>query len=250
MGRRAALAALVMALTVQAAAAPGSLRRLDLLRGDRPIDAGIDGAGAVYLLYRGFPRLTILHDGAAVELDLPEVAVPGGICVLEGGQPLVSDRAGNRVLRYSEEGELLEVLEAPGSPGDVAAVGLEVWYVSREDCLIRAAGDGRVVFRPPEGCRPDSPEEMRVYGGASGGAVAAGSVWRLSPGRRPRMVFDGCLDAAMAAGRAVLLVDSSTAVLLPADTLSLPATAGRAAGSPSGGLLFWSGPAGAIFISE
>jgi hypothetical protein len=209
----------------------------------------MDGGGAVYMLYRGFPRLLILDSGEVRDLDLPEVAVPGGLCVLEGGQVLVSDRTAGLVLRYSDEGEVLEVLEAPGSPGDVAAVGLEVWYVSREECVVRSAGDGRVVFRPPEGCRPASADLMRVFGGGEGGVLTDGAAWSLPPGRRPRLLCGDCLDVAMAGGEPVLLLDSTTAAA-GGDTVALPRPAGRLAGSPSGRFMVWSESSGAPHIPE
>jgi|GEM_PF-5960194 len=209
------------------------------------LDAGVDGGGTVVLLYRGFPRVVRLEGDSPVELDLAETEMPGGLCVLESGQMLVSDRTAGLVRRYGPRGALLSVMDAPGSPGDLAMVGLEVWYFSREECLARSAGtEGRVVFRPPGGCA------MSLSGGSLAGTAASEGAWRLRPGEPPEPLAPRCLDAAMLEGVPVILLDSLTALRLPSDTLALPAPVSRVSGSPGGWLLLWSPSSGTALLAR
>jgi hypothetical protein len=245
-GASRALATILSAAALVALPAD-SLRtlRLDLPESGSPLDAGVDGAGNVVLLYPGYPRVVRLEEGEATELDLSETVRPGGLCVLEGGQLLVSDRAEGLIRRYDGEGALLEVMEAPGSPGDLAMVGLEVWYLSRDDCVVRTAGPGgRVVFRPPRGCR------VRLSGGSLAGTACHQGAWLLRPGEAPEPIAARCLDAAMCGGGPVVLLDSLTAYLPPADTLRLAVPVSRAAGSPGGWLLLWSPASGTALLAR
>lgn len=209
------------------------------------LDAGVDGRGTVVLLYRGFPRVVRLEEGSSVELDLAETEMPGGLCVMEGDQMLVSDRSAGLVRRYGPGGALLSVMDAPGSPGDVAMVGLEVWFFSREECLVRAAGEGgRVVFRPPGEC------VMSLSGGTLVGTAASESAWRLRPGDPPELLAGRCLDATILEGVPVVLLDSMTALRLPSDTLALPTPVSRASGSSGGWLLLWSPSSGTALLAR
>ena len=209
------------------------------------LDAGVDGRGTAVLLYRGFPRVVRLEEDSALELDLAEIETPGGLCVLEGGQMLVSDRTAGLVRRYGPRGALLSVMDAPGSPGDLAMVGLEVWYFSREECLARSAGSGgRVVFRPPGEC------EMSLSGGSLAGTAASGAAWRLHPGESPELLAESCLDATMLEGVPVVLLDTVTALRLPSDTLALPAPVSRVSGSPGGWMLLWSPSSGTALLAR
>lgn len=234
-GTLTVLAALLLSFGAPAALEP-TFSVLDVSPWGAPMDAGVDGSGLPCLLYRGFPRLVMPAADPPVELDLPETALPGGLCVLESGQTLVSDRMGDLIRRYDGEGALLEEVAAPGSPGDLAMVGLEYWYFSRDDCRVRQAGDqSRTVLRVSSDCL------LRLSGGSREAVACDGRrVWRLVPGESPETLPFNCLDAAMLAGRPLLLVDSTTALLLPADTLRLPSPCSRVAGSPGGWALFWS----------
>ncbi len=239
----ARIAALAVALLAPLSAYSLEITRLEVPDYGPPLDAGLDGSGAVVFLYRGFPRVVRLEEGAAVELDLSETALPGGLCVLESGQMLVSDLTSGVVRRYSPEGAVLQVMEAPGSPGDLAMIGLEVWYYSRDESLARSAGRaGRVVFRPPV----DRP--MTLSGASLEGVAVAGGAWRLGPGEPPALLAVECLDAAMVGGGPAVLLDSVTVLAPPADTLCLPLPVSRAAGSPSGRLLLWSPDSGTALL--
>ncbi|RKZ06605.1 hypothetical protein DRQ25_13550 [Candidatus Fermentibacteria bacterium] len=118
------------------------------------IDAEINGDGDIYVLLPGLPHLRVYEaDGSLSEYDLPDVLLPGGMCIDERWGWFVTDELRDTVYRYDNTGEPADIWSSRGMPGDICLSGLSVLYVSKasgtvtsleepDDILLRLTGSG------------------------------------------------------------------------------------------------------------
>jgi hypothetical protein len=204
------------------------------------IDLEISSNGNLYLLCAGFPHMVILHpDSSVTELDLNQVSVPGGMCLVDQWGFFVSDALSGRILRFGSSGELLAEFDSPGRPGDVVLAGLELWYYSRDEGTVRSAGSSEVVIftvpSPGEGSLSYS-ESTFLFSGSEG-------TWLFGTGEKPVRISSG--TSAAITRRSVLILDEAEGLLtvLNGDTLASfeQGSFNRISCSPNGGtVVLWS----------
>jgi len=224
---------------------------------EEAIDLEISVDGTLFILSPGIPHLYMLApDGDTSALDLSEITVPGGMCLVDERDFYVSDALSGTIFRFGSSGEVLEELPAPGRPGDVVMEGLSLWYVARNEGSVRAPGvqgsvpgvvQGIELFPIPASCEGTlSASAQEVLYSCEGGS------WLLSPGEEPVLVADS-LRATIARG-GIIILDSAEGYAFSAvgDTLAAfePERWNRISSSPDGGtVILWSrGEPGALVL--
>ncbi len=116
------------------------------------VDASIDASGSVYLLLRGQPHLVIIDiEGSTSEYDLPEITVPGGMCLDHGWGWYVTAQLSDRIYRYDRNGQVQEEWQAGQLPGDISLWGLGAMYVCRSDGTVRSLAAPQAEIAQLEG---------------------------------------------------------------------------------------------------
>jgi hypothetical protein len=116
------------------------------------VDASIDGNGNVFLLLRGEPHLVVMDpEGSSREYDLPQISLPGGMCLDHGWGWYVTAQLSDRIYRYDRNGEVREEWESGELPGDISLWGLGAMYVCRWDGTVRSVGPPEAEIAQLEG---------------------------------------------------------------------------------------------------
>jgi len=207
---------------------------------EEAIDLEISVDGTLFILNPGIPHLFMLApDGSTSALDLSEVSVPGGMCLMDEHDFYVSDALSGTIFRFGSSGEVLEELPAPGRPGDVVLEGLSLWYVARNEGSVRAPGvQGVELFSIPASCEGTlSASAQKVLYSCEGGS------WLLSPGEDPVLVTNAPRATISRGG--IIILDTVDGYVFSAvgDTLAVfePERWNRISSSPDGGtVILWS----------
>ena len=97
------------------------------------VDVELDMEGNLYFLRSGTPHLEVhSREGDVTRFDLPQVMLPGGLCLEDRWGWWVSDSMDGMSYRYDASGTVVDSLYTPDRPGDICELGLSLLYVSRD----------------------------------------------------------------------------------------------------------------------
>ncbi|MCK4806556.1 MAG: hypothetical protein KAT09_02870 [Candidatus Aegiribacteria sp.] len=173
---------------------------------DGIIDAEINGAGDIYVLLPGLPHLRIYAAGGSVsEYDLPDVLLPGGMCIDERWGWFVTGELTDMVYRYDDSGELTNYWDSRVMPGDICLSGLSVLYVSRasgtvtsldepDDILVRlnGSGDGQLSASGNEAVYSSENESHIFRNYSAPEPLPFAGTWTVA-GRELMVLQDSCV---------------------------------------------------------
>jgi len=173
---------------------------------DGIINAEINRAGDIYILLPGLPHLRVYFAGDSIsEYDLPEVLLPGGMCIDERWGWFVTDELRDMVYRYDDSGELTDSWASRGMPGDICLSGLSVLYVSRvsgtvtsieepDDILVRltGSGDGQLSGSGREAVYSSQNESLLLGNYSAPEQLPSAGIWVVA-GRELIVLQDSCV---------------------------------------------------------
>jgi hypothetical protein len=173
----------------------------------RIIDAEINGDGDVFVLLPGLPHLRVYGaDGSLSEYDLPDVLLPGGMCIDERWGWFVTDELRDTVYRYDNTGEPADSWGSRGMPGDICLSGLSVLYVSRasgtvtfleepDEILVRlvGAGDGQLSASGSRAVYSCENESLLFRSYSAPESLPSAGIWVIAGGEL-MVLQDSCLQ--------------------------------------------------------
>jgi hypothetical protein len=188
------------------AAEPSSMELRYIIASDAVIDVEVSINGDIYVLLPGLPHLAVYSaDGSTSFFDLSEVLLPGGFFIDERWGWFVTGELTDIVCRYDIHGELAELFDSEGMPGDICLRGLSVLYVSRASGTINSlyqsddavawlsgSGDGQLSSSGNEAVYSCRDESLLLRGYSVPESLPGRGTWTLA-GRELMVLQDSCI---------------------------------------------------------